>query len=173
MIDGCETEIVIQNPYVVLTPRAEAALKRAGKRNIPILVHTNSPQTSDSFPTEAMLMRDWRTLLTDIPSMKIYARINEGQLHAKNFVFDKQIGIVGTYNFDYLSEKVNSEVVAVIKSEGFSNELRNEIFFDISKAVEYHLASEGREEFGPEQIESKKMWLIKILSKMGWLRPLF
>ncbi len=173
MIDGCETEILIQNPYVVLTPRAEAALKRAGKRNIPILVHTNSPQTSDSFPTEAMLMKDWRTLLTDIPSMKIFARVNEGQLHAKNFVFDRQIGIVGTYNFDYLSEKVNSEVVAVIKSEGFSKELREGIQFDISKAVEYHLASEGRAEFGPEQIESKKMWLIKILSKMGWLRPLF
>ena len=106
--------------------------------------------------------------------MRIFARVNEGQLHGKNFVFDGKVGIVGTYNFDYLSEKVNSEVVAVIKSEEFSSELRNEIFFDIKKSVEYHLATADKAEFGPGDVEgAKRMWLIKTLSKMGFLKPLF
>ena len=60
LIDGSRKEIIIQNPYVVLTPRAEAALIRAGKRGVPVYVHTNSPQTSDSQPTEAMLYKDWK-----------------------------------------------------------------------------------------------------------------
>ncbi|NCB39281.1 MAG: hypothetical protein EOM80_10960 [Erysipelotrichia bacterium] len=173
-IDGSRREIVIQNPYVVLTPRAEAALKRASRRGVPIIVHTNSPQTSDSFPTEAMLYRDWRSILKEMPTMRMFARINERQLHGKNFVFDSKIGVVGTYNFDFLSEKVNSEVVAVINSVGFANELHNEIMFDINKAAEYHLATADQAEFGPGDVDNaKKLWLIKILSKMGWLKPLF
>lgn len=173
-IDGSRREIIIQNPYVVLTPRAEAALKRAARRGVPIFVHTNSPETSDSFPTEAMLYRDWRSILRDMPTMRIFARVKEGQLHGKNFVFDSRIGVVGTYNFDFLSEKVNSEVVAAVKSNSFATELRNEIFFDIRKAVEYHLATADKAEFGPGDVENpQKMWLIKVLSKMGWLKPLF
>lgn len=173
-IDASRCEIIIQNPYVVLTPRAEAALKRAAKRGVPILVHTNSPQTSDSFPTEAMLYRDWRNILKDMPTMRIFARVNEGQLHGKNFVFDGKVGVVGTYNFDFLSEKVNSEVVAVVKSSDFPRELRNEIVFDIKKSVEYHLATSDKAEFGPGNVENpQKLWLIKLISKMGWLKPLF
>ncbi|HPT46519.1 MAG TPA: phospholipase D-like domain-containing protein [Candidatus Rifleibacterium sp.] len=173
-IDGSRREIIIQNPYVVLTPRAEAALKRAARRRVPILVHTNSPQTSDSFPTEAMLYRDWKSILRDMPTMRIFARVNEGQLHGKNFVFDRKIGVVGTYNFDFLSEKVNSEVVAAVKSPEFATELRNEVVYDMRKSVEYHLATADRAEFGPGNVENpQKMWLIKLLSKMGWLKPLF
>jgi putative cardiolipin synthase len=174
-IDGSRREIVIQNPYIVLTPRAEAALKRAARRGVPILVHTNSPQTSDSFPTEAMLYRDWRSILRDIPTMRIFAMVNRGQLHGKNFAFDSEIGIVGTYNFDFLSEKVNSEVVAVVKSPEFSKELRGEIVSDMKdSSVEYRLASADSAEFGPGDVENpQKMWLIKLIAKMGWLKPLF
>lgn len=173
-IDGSRREIVIQNPYIVLTPRAEAALKRAARRGVPILVHTNSPQTSDSFPTEAMLYRDWRSILRDIPTMRIFAMVNRGQLHGKNFAFDGQIGIVGTYNFDFLSEKVNSEVVAVVKSPDFSKELRGEIVSDMNgSSVEYRLATADSAEFGPGDVENpQKMWLIKLIAKMGWLKPL-
>ncbi len=173
-IDGSRSEIIIQNPYVVLTPRAEAALKRAAKRGVPILIHTNSPQTSDSFPTEAMLYRDWRSILRDMPTMRIFAMVNRGQLHGKNFAFDAQIGVVGTYNFDFLSEKVNSEVVAVVKSPDFTKELRSEINSDIASSVEYRLATADSAEFGPEDVENpQKMWLIKLISKMGWLKPIF
>jgi len=174
LIDGCQKEIIIQNPYVVLTPRAEAALKRASKRGIPIYFHMNSPETSDVSPAEAMFLRDWRTFLKEMPTCRFFARVNEGLVHAKNFVFDAKVGIVGTYNFDYLSEKWNSEVVAMIKSPEFSAELRKEIFFDMSKAKEYHLATADSPEFGPEDIEgAKQLWLLKLLSKMGWLNPLF
>ncbi|PKL49945.1 MAG: hypothetical protein CVV42_04610 [Candidatus Riflebacteria bacterium HGW-Riflebacteria-2] len=174
-IDGSRSEILIQNPYVVLTPRAEAALKRAAKRGVPILVHTNSPQTSDSFPTEAMLYRDWRSILRDMPTMRIFAMVNRGQLHGKNFAFDAQIGIVGTYNFDFLSEKVNSEVVAVVNAPEFAKELRSEIISDIrGSSVEYRLATADSAEFGPGDVENpQKMWLIKLISKMGWLKPIF
>jgi len=172
-IDGSKKEIIIQNPYIVLTPRAEAALKRAARRGVPIYIHTNSPQTSDSFPTEGIIVREWRTMLKNMPTCRMFARVNAGQLHAKNFVFDGQISIIGTYNFDFLSEKVNSEVVAVIKSPEFAREVRRDVMAAIAKSKEYRLATADTPEFGPEDIGSKKMWLVKLCSKLGFLKPLF
>lgn len=173
LIDASRKEIILQNPYVVLTPRAEAALKRAAKRGVSILFHTNSPQTSDSFPTEAVMLAEWRQLLTDMPTCRIFARIGTGQLHAKTFVFDSKVGVVGTYNLDYVSEQINSEVVAAIHSEDFSAELRAGIMDDAPNTREYHLATADSPEYGPENVQGKKMWLIRTLSKIKWLRPLF
>ncbi|MBI3037830.1 hypothetical protein HYY75_02090 [bacterium] len=112
-------------------------------------------------------------MLKEIPTCRIFARIGKSQLHAKNFVFDGKVGIVGTYNMDYLSEEVNSEVMAVINSKPFSEELRETILSDVKESVEYRLGTAREPEFGPENIEAKNKWLIKICSKLGWLRPLF
>ncbi|HNW33300.1 MAG TPA: phosphatidylserine/phosphatidylglycerophosphate/cardiolipin synthase family protein [Candidatus Ozemobacteraceae bacterium] len=173
LIDASKKEIILQNPYVVLTPRAEAALKRAGKRGVSILFHTNSPQTSDSFPTEAVMMAEWRQMLTDMPTCHIYAQMGTGQLHAKTFVFDSRVGVVGTYNLDYVSEQINSEVIAAIHSDDFTTELRTGIMADIANTREYHLGTADSSEYGPEDVQGKKMWLIRTLSKIEWLRPLF
>ncbi|HOY66054.1 MAG TPA: phospholipase D-like domain-containing protein [Candidatus Ozemobacteraceae bacterium] len=173
LIDASRSEVILQNPYVVLTPRAEAALKRATKRGVRILFHTNSPQTSDSFPTEAVMMAEWRQLLTDMPTCRIFAQMGTGQLHAKTFVFDGKVGVVGTYNLDYVSEQINSEVIAAIDSDAFSTELRSGIMADLASTREYRLATADAAEFGPENVQGKKMWLIRTLSKIKWLRPLF
>jgi putative cardiolipin synthase len=173
LIDASKKEIILQNPYVVLTPRAEAALKRAGKRGVGIIFHTNSPQTSDSFPTEAVMMAEWRNILRDIPTSRIYAQMGKGQLHAKTFVFDSKVGVVGTYNLDYVSEQINSEVVAAMHSDEFSDELRSDIMTDLASTRQYQLATADNPEYGPENVDGKNMWLIRSLAKIKWLRPLF
>ncbi len=175
-IDGCRKEIVIQNPYVVLTERAEAALKRAAKRGVRIYMHTNSPISTDSLATQAMFYADWKRILKEIPTLSIYTYYGERKLHAKNFVFDGQVGVVGTYNMDYLSEEVNSEVVAAINSKSFATELRNGIIEDMSKSKRYAIEvgpnGEVKEIFGPDQLQSSKSGMIRLLSHFGFLRPL-
>lgn len=173
LIDASRSEIILQNPYVVLTPRAEAALKRAGKRQVRVLFHTNSPATSDSFPTEAVMMADWRGILSQIPTSRIFAQMGKGQLHAKTFVFDGEIGVVGTYNLDYVSEQINSEVIAALDSPEFSKELRAGIIADLANSKEYRLATADSPEFGPDDVDGKNMWLIRLVAKMKFLRPLF
>ncbi|HNV71203.1 MAG TPA: phosphatidylserine/phosphatidylglycerophosphate/cardiolipin synthase family protein, partial [Candidatus Ozemobacteraceae bacterium] len=175
-IDGSRKEILIQNPYVVLTERAEAALKRAAKRGVRILMHTNSPISTDSLATQAMFYADWKRILKDIPTLSIYTYYGDRKLHAKNFVFDGQIGVVGTYNMDYLSEEVNSEVVAAINSKSFATELRNGILEDMRNskryAIEVGADGEVKEVFGPDQLQSSKSGMIRFLSNFGFLKPL-
>ncbi len=173
-IDACRTEIYIQNPYFALTDRADAALHRAAARGIPIYIHSNSERSSDSAPTEAVVLRDWKKMLTEMPTMRFFARNKDGQLHGKTFVFDGKVSVIGSYNFDALSEKVNSEVCVAIKSEEFTAELRSNIMQDIEEALEYHLATDTEDEFGPGDVEgAKNKTLTKILSHLGFLQPMF
>lgn len=176
LIDGSRSEIVIQNPYVVLTERASAALKRASARGVRIIIHTNSPASTDSLATQAMFYADWKNILKNISSARIFTYARQRKLHAKNFVFDGKVGIVGTYNMDYLSEEVNSEVVAAVKSRGFSSELRKDIMEDIAVSKEYRieLDSDGsvKAVFGPDDLPGKNMWLLKALSKLTFVKSM-
>ncbi|MFZ2960692.1 MAG: phosphatidylserine/phosphatidylglycerophosphate/cardiolipin synthase family protein [Candidatus Ozemobacteraceae bacterium] len=175
-IDGARREIIIQNPYIVLTERAEAALIRASKRGIPIYMHTNSPVTTDSAPTQAMFYRDWKDILRDMPTCRIFVFAGKQMLHAKTFVFDAKIGVVGTYNMDFISEEVNSEVVAAVDSVEFARQLRAGIMSDIAISKEYRIKrlANGEVEaiFGPDDLSGKSSWLIRTLSTIGWLKPL-
>lgn len=175
-IDGCKREVVIQNPYVVLTDRMFAALKRAGRRGIPILMHTNSPASTDSLATQAMFYADYKRIFKEIPGIKIYVYKGANKLHAKNWVFDRKIGVVGTYNLDYISEQINSEVVAAIKSQEFAKQLRDGILSDISKSAQYQFTTTDKGEvesvFGPDDLQGKKFWLLKLLSKCTIFRKM-
>ncbi|HOT26945.1 MAG TPA: phospholipase D-like domain-containing protein [Candidatus Ozemobacteraceae bacterium] len=175
-IDGSRSEIVMQNPYVVLSDRVMAALKRASARRVRIIVHTNSPVSTDSLATQAMFYADWKNILKNLPTARIFTFAGQRKLHAKNFVFDNKVAVVGTYNLDSLSEEVNSEVVAAIKSRGFANELRTGIMSDISVSKEYRIEIDKNGDvkavFGPDDLPGKKMWLMKALSKLTFLKSM-
>ncbi|NLI78380.1 MAG: phosphatidylserine/phosphatidylglycerophosphate/cardiolipin synthase family protein [Candidatus Riflebacteria bacterium] len=175
-IDGARQEIIIQNPYVVLTERAEAALKRAAKRGVRIYIHTNSPASTDSLATQAMFYGDWKRILKEIHTCRIFTYYGKRKLHAKNFCFDGKLGIIGTYNMDYMSEDINSEVVAAIKSTAFARELRTEIFGDIAQSKEYKISVDANGKvhavFGPDDLPGKNTWLMKVMSKMTFIKKL-
>lgn len=175
-IDGCKSEILIQNPYVVLTDRVFAALQRAGRKGVVVKIHTNSPYSTDSLATQAMFYADWKKVLSEIPGARIFVFYGTRKLHAKTWVFDKKIGVVGTYNLDYMSEQINSEVVAAVKSDEFAKELRDGIMSDMNASKEYKVTvdANGNVEgvFGPDDLKGKNFWLLKTLSKFTIIKKL-
>ena len=175
-IDGCKKEIMLQNPYVVLTDRMFNALKRAGRRGIPIIMHTNSPASTDSLATQAMFYADWKRIFKEIPGIKIYVYKGSNKLHAKTWLFDRKVGVVGTYNLDYISEQVNSEVVAAVKSTEFAKQLRQGILSDIAVSAQYQVNVNDKGEVesvvGPDDLQGKKFWLLKALSKFTIFKKL-
>lgn len=177
MMDACKKEIMIQNPYVVLTPKARAALKRASDRGVKIIIHTNSPVSSDSLLTQALFLGDWKQALKDMPNMRIFAYKITRKLHSKVFVFDRKVAVVGTYNMDYVSEQINSEVVAMIKYPSFAQRVALRILDDMKSSVEYKIKVERdgtiKTIYGPASHSDPKVirrlnWLLKL----HWLRPL-
>lgn len=177
MIDACENEVIIQNPYVVLTEAALAAIKRASDRGVKVIIHTNSPMSSDSLLTQAMFLNDWRQILKDMPNVRIFGYKLATKLHSKVFVFDKKIAVIGTYNMDYVSEQINSEVVAVIKSAPFATQVACRIYEDMKHSHEYRIKVERDGKittvFGPESHSDKKVIdRLNMLGKLHWLKPL-
>ena len=76
-----------------------------------------------------------------MPTCRIFVMKNSHKLHAKVFVFDRKISIVGTYNMDYVSQDINSEIVTVINSSDFAKICREKIMEDIQKySVEYKIS---------------------------------
>ncbi|HEY9069409.1 MAG TPA: phosphatidylserine/phosphatidylglycerophosphate/cardiolipin synthase family protein [Candidatus Ozemobacteraceae bacterium] len=176
-IDCSREEIIIQNPYLVLTDEANAALKRASARGVKILMHTNSGGSTDSLFPQAFLMTDWKKMLKEMPTCRLLVAptINE-RLHSKVFVFDRQIAVVGSYNMDALSEQVNSEVVAAICDRQFATMTALRLIDDMKSTVEYKISvdKDGNvtKVYGPEDHCSKKIIdRMNFLRKLTWLRP--
>ncbi len=176
LIDATRTELVIQNPYVVVTPEARAALLRAGQRGVKIILLTNSPESTDSVATQAMFVRDWKGLLADIPTLRIFAVNQQRQLHAKVFVFDRRVAAVGTYNMDPMSQSINSEDIAVTKSPDFAARNALRIYQDLPDALEYTIrqGAAGPEQVtGPSDLTTKgTIRLLELLGHLSFLRPL-
>jgi len=176
-MDACTEEIIIQNPYVILTEKSRAAIKRANDRGVNIIIHTNSPVSTDSILTQAFFLEDWKEFLMNNPRARVFAFVGKNKLHAKVFMFDKLVSVVGTYNMDYMSEQINAENVCAMKSADFTRDCRNRTFQDISNSKEYKIGigSDGKpyEVFGPESFtDTKTLTILKILMKMKILKPL-
>jgi phosphatidylserine/phosphatidylglycerophosphate/cardiolipin synthase-like enzyme len=179
MIDASKHEIIIQNPYLVISENAEAALKRAADRGVSIIFHTNSAESTDSLFPQAFLMNDWKRLLQTMPTARIFVAPSQNErLHAKIFVFDGTIAVVGSYNMDPLSEDLNSEVVAAIHDKPFSQMTRLRILKLIDKKnIEYRIEvdAQGRitKTYGPEDhVNAKTLKKMNFMRKLQWLRPL-
>ena len=178
LIDACKYEVLMQNSYVVLSDALTKALIRASARGVKIILHTNSGASTDAIFPQAFFMNDWVQLLKDCPTMRLIVGKDASQrLHSKCFVFDGQCSIVGTYNLDPLSDNINSEVVALIKSPVFGTRLRNRIYTDFAPCLEYKIKilpdGTAVSVMGPEHhVDKKFLKKMNLLRKLQWLRPL-
>lgn len=185
LINAAEKEIIIQNPYFILTEAAKKALQAANDRGVKIIVHTNSPTSGtcalDCFLIQSVFLKDWKELLKSMPNMEIWALTGQRFLHAKVFVFDRTITTISTYNMDYMSEQINSEVLALILSNPFSVLVAERILkVDIAESKQYQIEvlHDGtiKEIYGPmDTIKDKKIQqlileLMKTQSEL--IRPL-
>lgn len=141
LIDNSEEEIIIQNPYIVISPEVWEAMKNASKRGVKIIIYTNSATSNNHLITQAAFHDDWKKMMKDMPTLKIFVRTDKRNIHSKVFVFDRRVSIIGTYNMDYLSQDMNSEIITLINSPVFSKECRDLLIKEISQhTMEYKIA---------------------------------
>ncbi|MCU0758708.1 MAG: phosphatidylserine/phosphatidylglycerophosphate/cardiolipin synthase family protein [Steroidobacteraceae bacterium] len=145
LVERARDEVLIANAYFVPTPAMRRALEDAAKRCVSVKVISNSPQTND-LPEISMVGRGYyETLLAvnDSPqvaqcraqgaALRIYewvgqapeeAERRQGTMHSKYAVVDGVRSLVGSYNLDPRSEKLNSETALVFEERALSAQLR-------------------------------------------------
>jgi phosphatidylserine/phosphatidylglycerophosphate/cardiolipin synthase-like enzyme len=74
------------------------------------------------------------------------AHPTEGTIHAKYAVFDRRYSLVGSYNLDPRSEKLNSETAVVFESDILSAGLAR-IFYENDLAYSRRVTPEDANEF--------------------------
>ena len=94
--------------------------------------------------------------------------MGEGTLHAKFALFDDDTALVGSYNLDPRSERLNSETAIAIESAEVVSELRAHLeSSDLPKSAQ--ISWEQAQSFrAPEGIE-EKFELLYALPMKSWL----
>ena len=145
LIERAEREVLIANAYFVPTPTLAQALTDAARRCVSVTLISNSPQTND-LPEISLVGRGhYKDLLAVNDSPQVGACPNDdaglriwewlgqaadesvrgqGTMHSKYAVFDGRRGLVGSYNLDPRSEKLNSETAVVFLEPALAERLR-------------------------------------------------
>jgi putative cardiolipin synthase len=145
LIERATSEVLIANAYFVATPSLFTALTDAAKRCVSVRLVSNSPETND-LPEISLVGRGYyRDLLAVNESPEVGSCSNpeaglriwewvgqapdeaerrQGTMHSKFAVFDAQRSLVGSYNLDPRSEKLNSETAVVFLQPELAGQLR-------------------------------------------------
>jgi cardiolipin synthase len=148
LIERARSEVLIANAYFVPTPSLFTALTDAAKRCASVKLISNSPETND-LPEITLVGRGYyKDLLAVNESPEVKACKNpdaglriwewvgqaageptrsQGTMHSKFAVFDSQRALVGSYNLDTRSEKLNSETAVVLLQPDVARQLRLKI----------------------------------------------
>jgi len=145
LIERARREVLIANAYFVPTPSMAQALTDAARRCVAVKLISNSPETND-LPEISLVGRGhYKELLAVNDSPEIAACRNpdaglriwewvgqsageaargQGTMHSKYAVVDRERGLVGSYNLDPRSEKLNSETAVVFLEPELAEALR-------------------------------------------------
>jgi putative cardiolipin synthase len=128
-INNAQSEVVIVNAYFVPGHDFSAAVRMAQARGVKVTILTNSPQTNDMPQLTYVGRQFYESLFNGALSLYEWQgqKYGEGTIHAKFAVFDRQRAIVGSYNLDPRSEKLNSESALLIESAPIAERLLSKV----------------------------------------------
>ena len=151
LIERAEQEVLVANAYFVPTPSMIQALTDAARRCTAIQLISNSPETND-LPEISLVGRGYYKRLLDVndsaevracgnreAGIRIWEWVGQaeneparlqGTMHSKFAVVDAKRGLVGSYNLDPRSERLNSETAVVFLAPQVAGELRRKFLED-------------------------------------------
>jgi len=130
--------IWIESPYLILTKKARAVLGDAIRRGVRVIIFTNSLDSTDNLLVQTVYQRekeDYLALGLEIIELAGEpGREGIETLHAKSMVLERAgIGMVGSFNIDPRSARLNTEVAIEYHSEAMAAELLRSIQERIKK----------------------------------------
>ncbi len=107
-------EIVIVSPYLILTPGSRKLLEIGLARGVKVRILTNSLLSTDNLFAQAGYLSMRKRLVG--MGVELWEYLGPESLHAKVAVIDGQTTVIGSYNLDPRSERLNTEVAVVLRN---------------------------------------------------------
>ena len=149
LLPQTDNELLITNAYFIPDDPGIEMLENLEERGVDVTVHTNSLASQDVVAVNSHY-KMWRGPLLDA-GVRLYEARHDAAikssivdtapvsatvmgLHSKSLVIDRRLSVIGSANFDPRSALINSEMFAVIDSEGLANQLAKVIERDVTPA---------------------------------------
>jgi phosphatidylserine/phosphatidylglycerophosphate/cardiolipin synthase-like enzyme len=120
LMSGAQHTVHFESPFFLLTTDLVPAFEQLSARGVDVTVLTNSPASSDNPISQALFIDGWPEVLARAKNLRLFVVTERPMLHAKRAVFDDEVTLVGSYNLDPLSARVNSELIAAVRSGAFA-----------------------------------------------------
>ncbi len=108
MIDRAEHSVAIESPYPAFSDNFLNCLLRAARRGVNVTLITNSLKSTDQVVVYAAYQRQKARLLKS--GVKLFEFPGPDSLHGKGILIDDRLAMLGSYNFDARSERLNLEL---------------------------------------------------------------
>ncbi|MCL2580717.1 MAG: cardiolipin synthase [Oscillospiraceae bacterium] len=126
--------VYIFTPYLIVSEKMIYALKMAAKRGVDVRIVT--PGVADKKLVHRLTRSYYRYLLS--AGVRIY-EYTPGFMHAKNFVSDDEIAVVGTINLDYRSLYLHFECATLLYGSSAVEDIREDAVKTIAQSKEIRL----------------------------------
>jgi phosphatidylserine/phosphatidylglycerophosphate/cardiolipin synthase-like enzyme len=146
-LGAAKRSVWVQSPYLVASDPALELWGMVREHGVDVRIHTNSLASTDNWPSYAHALRQRRELMDDLDLEVFELMPYPGQLreivpghaglrrsdddrgpllslHAKSMVVDDHLSVIGSYNLDPRSERLNTEVLFAIWDPEFARLLR-------------------------------------------------
>jgi len=138
LLDNAKERVVIESPYLVPTKKFRNSLQRALGRGVEVRILTNSLSSTDNILPQAGYVGKRRWLVRQ--GVELWEYFGEESLHAKTAVLDGTLAVVGSFNLDPRSQRLNTELVVVIDDPTWAAHL--------ATSMDEHLANSAQ--IGPD-----------------------
>ncbi|MFU0799940.1 MAG: phospholipase D family protein [Xylanivirga thermophila] len=164
LINEADKSVYIQSPYIIPT---RSMLRHLNYNNIiPEKMHilTNSEAVTPNIPAYSGHIRHIKDMVDF--GINVYEFQGPGSIHAKSFIFDDRISVVGSFNIDSRSTYLSTETMIVVDSEDFARVLKREMGKDFDRSL--MLDNDYSYIYNPlveeQEISFLKHFVIKIVS---------
>jgi putative cardiolipin synthase len=121
LLDNAKERVVIESPYLVPTRAFRNGLQRALERGVEVRILTNSLSSTDNILPQAGYVGKRRWLVQQ--GVELWEYYGPESLHAKTAVLDGSLAVVGSFNLDPRSQRLNTELIVVIDDPAWAAEL--------------------------------------------------
>ncbi|OLS02684.1 phospholipase D-like domain-containing protein [Tissierella creatinophila] len=158
--------IFMQSPYIIPTRRMKSVFKDYDIDLEKTHILTNSTYSSPNHLSISAYQRHRNTMAEN--KVTIHEFQGEGSLHAKTYIFDDTISVLGSFNLDARSSYINSESMLVISSKEFASKLKGSIQGDLDKSliVDPDASYRFSKHISPGEVGKLKQVVITVLAKI-------
>ena len=134
-----EMYVYIYTPYLIISEKMSKALQLTAKRGVDVRLIT--PGISDQKIPHRLARSYYRRLLEG--GVKIF-EYTPGFLHAKSFISDDDVAIVGTINLDYRSLYLHFECATLLFRSSVIQDIKNDFVLTLEESKEIKLDTRRR-----------------------------